>query len=227
MRQWDVATGAYIFRGPFVGVDPVLMMDATISQHIPGSDLVLFYLSVDRRSLCYRIQNELYAIEHVLHAFESPVYLDQVTVETYRYQVLLGTGQVRESELSFSSELYPVFVSESALSGSVLLQDGLYLPAVTLAAGTEALSGSVLLQDGLYLPAVQAHSQSEPNLSGSVLLRDGLYQSAVQAHSQSEPNLSGSVLLRDSLYALAVIRQGVSESVLSASVTLLDGSYSL
>ena len=60
VRQYDVNISDYqIFT--FAGVDPVLLMDATINADTPNSDVLLGHLSITRDTFVMRAQRELYA----------------------------------------------------------------------------------------------------------------------------------------------------------------------
>ncbi|MFD1734867.1 hypothetical protein ACFSC4_31285 [Deinococcus malanensis] len=91
VRQWSLQTQEYIFRGPFPGVDPVLLNDIPLTYDIPASDVLLFYLSADRLRVCARVQRENYEVEHTMLTLPEPGVLDQVVVGQYRYQIYGAT----------------------------------------------------------------------------------------------------------------------------------------
>src|SRR5690606_3102017 len=86
LREYNETTQQYQFIGPFEGCDPVLLADSTINGHVPGSDVILFYLSTDRERLCYRIQSENFDTEHEHYDFARPTVLDAQDVGSWRYQ---------------------------------------------------------------------------------------------------------------------------------------------
>ncbi len=112
IRQWDVLLGQFVYRGPFAGVDPVLINDAEVNYHVPDSDILLLYLTPDRLSLKMRVQRELYSVEHHIETYASPKTLDLLAPLGYQWQAE-GDG------LNVRSEMYPVYISEMAASGAV------------------------------------------------------------------------------------------------------------
>lgn len=159
VRQWDPLTQSFVQRGPFPGVDPVLIQDATVGYYPPDSDVLLFHLSPDRTSLVMRVQRELYATPHVIQTFDRPVVLDQAVALPYQIE-LLGSflDALEATGYALRSEIYPVRV-EDAL-GPVSLSaptTGDYIPVVVVQnLGAEDL-GQVALAaptTGDYIPIV-------------------------------------------------------------------------
>lgn len=89
VRQYDVLSGRYVVRGGFSGVDPVLVMDAQLLRTTGNSDVHLFFLSQDRKTVFYRSQRDQYAIEYVSSAFLDSMILDAVIIEQYQYKIIL------------------------------------------------------------------------------------------------------------------------------------------
>jgi hypothetical protein len=146
MRQWDPLTNQFTMRGPFPGVDPVLIQDATVGYFPPDSDVLLFHLSPDRTTLVMRAQRELYATPHVVQTFLKPVVLDQGVALPYQVE-LLGSllDALGETGVVVRSEIYPVRVSD-ALGGAAFAapNTGAYIPVVVVYdAGTDALGQAV------------------------------------------------------------------------------------
>lgn len=115
VRQWDQVTSAYVYRGAWPGVDPLLINDALLMFETTVSDVLLLYLSPDRLRLCYRIQNERYAIEHELSVLPARGVLDQVVAVPLQLQIAGGyeTGE----PWAFVSELYPAYLRDPLLAG--------------------------------------------------------------------------------------------------------------
>ena len=86
--QWDPVTRQYVTRGPFPGVDPVIIQDATIGFYPPDSDVLLLHLSTDRTRLIMRAQRELYNTPREVADFPKPVLLDQVSAFPFYGQVV-------------------------------------------------------------------------------------------------------------------------------------------
>ena len=146
--QWDPATQTYIVRGPFPGVDPVLIHDAAIGFYPPDSDVLLFHLSVDRRNVYMRVQRELYDPPRLVASFEEPVILDQAVALPYVGE-LVGS-LVRNPEatgFAILTDVYPIYLSDQAGSVSVSPPgDWVLIPVVIVYdAGTdsEAVRASV------------------------------------------------------------------------------------
>jgi len=118
VRQWDPVSQTFVQRGPFPGVDPVLIQDATVGYYPPDSDVLLVHLSPDRTSLVMRVQRELYATAHTIQTFDQPVVLDQAVALPYQVE-LLGSfldADPDTTSLVLRTDLYPVYLSEVAAS---------------------------------------------------------------------------------------------------------------
>jgi hypothetical protein len=147
VRQWDPVAGAYTMRGPFPGVDPVLLWDYEVGYFLGDSDVLLFHLSPDRTQVIMRVQRELYANPRVVQALPGPAYLDQALALPYRGE-LLGSldADPDTTSLVLRTDLYPVYLFESAASPVFNAPvDWDYIPiVVTRDLGVEpAASGSV------------------------------------------------------------------------------------
>jgi len=86
--QWNQVNQQYTTRGPFPGVDPVIIQDATIGFYPPDSDALLLHLSTDRTRLIMRVQRELYNTEHEVAVLPRPALLDQVSAFPFYGQVV-------------------------------------------------------------------------------------------------------------------------------------------
>ena len=103
VRQWDAGLGQYVMRGPYPGVDPVLIQDAEVNFYSPDSDVLLFYLSRDRRSLQMRVQRETFAVERTIETYPTERILDQGISLPYQWE-LLGDG------ITIRSDTYPAYL---------------------------------------------------------------------------------------------------------------------
>jgi hypothetical protein len=147
VRQWDPVAGAYTMRGPFPGVDPVLLWDYEVGYFLGDSDVLLFHLSPDRTQVIMRVQRELYANPRVVQALPGPAYLDQALALPYQGE-LLGSldADPDTTSLVLRTDLYPVYFSEVAASPVVNAPvDWDYIPiVVTKDVGVElAASGDI------------------------------------------------------------------------------------
>ena len=103
MRQYDVNISDYqIFT--FAGVDPVLLMDATINADTPNSDVLLGHLSITRDSFVMRAQRELYATARSLPVPPNSI-LDKAFVAGI-------TGRFIGNGWSVSTEAYPYLAAD-------------------------------------------------------------------------------------------------------------------
>ena len=127
IRQWDALLGEFVYRGPFTGVDPVLINDAEVNYHIPDSDVLLLYLTPDRKSLKMRVQRQLYGVEHHIESYSAPKTLDILAPLGYQWQAE-GDG------LNVRSEMYPVYLPTDTLAQISASQPevGLYRPLVVV-----------------------------------------------------------------------------------------------
>jgi hypothetical protein len=147
VRQWDPVAGAYTMRGPFPGVDPVLLWDYEVGYFLGDSDVLLFHLSPDRTQVILQVQRELYANPRVVQALAGPAYLDQALALPYQAEVLGSLDADPDTtSLVLRTDLYPVYLSEVAASPVVNAPvDWEYIPiVVTKDVGMElAVSGDV------------------------------------------------------------------------------------
>jgi hypothetical protein len=147
VRQWNPVAGAYTMRGPFPGVDPVLLWDYEVGYFLGDSDVLLFHLSPDRTQVIMRVQRELYANPRVVQALPGPAYLDQALALPYQAEVLGSLDADPDTtSLVLRTDLYPVYLSEVAASPVVNAPvDWDYVPVVvTKDVGVElAASGGI------------------------------------------------------------------------------------
>lgn len=159
VRQWDPMSQTFVQRGPFPGVDPVLIQDATVGYYPPDSDVLLFHLSPDRASLVMRVQRELYATPHTVQTFDQPVVLDQAVALPYQVE-LLGSflDALGATGYAVRSEIYPVRVEDALGPASLSAPTtGAYIPIVVIQdLGVEALGQAALSSPatGAYIPIV-------------------------------------------------------------------------
>lgn len=109
VRQWDPGSGQYVMRGPWPGVDPVLINDVEVNFFVPDSDVLLFHLRGDRRSLIMRAQREEYAAEHAVSSLGAEAFLDQAIAASLRIQLAGSMADApTETGLGARSQLYPL-----------------------------------------------------------------------------------------------------------------------
>jgi hypothetical protein len=132
--QWDPVTQKYITRGPFPGVDPVVIQDATIGFYPPDSDVLLLHLSTDRTRLIMRVQRELYNTPREVAVLPRPALLDQVSAFPFYGQVVGSYVDSPESTgFAVQTDTYPVYLSEVAANPVVNAPvDWDYIPGVVV-----------------------------------------------------------------------------------------------
>jgi hypothetical protein len=172
VRQWNPVAGAYTMRGPFPGVDPVLLWDYEVGYFLGDSDVLLFHLSPDRTQVIMRVQRELYANPRVVQALPGPAYLDQALALPYQAEVLGSLDADPDTtSLVLRTDLYPVYLSEVAASLVVNApMDWDYIPITVVKSWTEvAASASVAAPSAWnYILVVVVKSWTEVAASAAV-----------------------------------------------------------
>jgi len=236
LREFDEAAGVYDFIGPFAGVDPVLLCDATVNYHVGGSDVVLFYLSEDRLTLNYRIQSENFATEHAHHTFADAVVLDVQDIGGYRFQLRYSDsagaviGTPGDGFTALLSDVYPIYVSEDLSVSVGSLEDGVYtLVVLTRPEVTESVSATVgALADGVLLNVILQRSEVIETIDAVVgPLGDGVLFYAIIPRSEVVDAVDAVVgALEDGVLFYVIIQRSEVIDTLTGTVgSLEDGAY--
>jgi len=189
IRQWDPVIQQYVMRGPFPGVDPVLINDATVGRYVPDSDVLLFHLTPDRLNLVMRVQREEYATARSVWTFERPVVLDQVVELPYRIE-LLGSFSDALDTTGFvvHSGPYP-YRPEAVIALEGRFASGEYELRAFVYGGQEArlvLQGAFAGGEYVeYVPPVITYPH-EAKLALQGAFTTGEYRDVVQTYSQSQ-----------------------------------------
>jgi hypothetical protein len=140
VRQYDTALLNYVTRGPFPGVDPLLVCDALLLREIPGSDVVLFHLMADRLGVVSRIQNSLYGIPSTISVLEEPAFMDQIVIRPVQLELVFGT--VSGLEFGLRTGPYPYAATDALSAVSLGIPSGAALIPLIVPydAGTDALA---------------------------------------------------------------------------------------
>lgn len=167
VTRWDPALNQYVQNVTFAGVDPVVVMDASWRYLVPDSDVLPFYLSPDRQRVLCRVQRDVYAVEHLIWDYGTPVILDRVIALPYRYQVLVADVDGSPLPDVLVSELYPVTVT-SKVQLTTEVVDGHYeqiafthTPSLSVALDPELAAGALTLPVTIYAPTIGAELASE------------------------------------------------------------------
>lgn len=140
VRRWDAGSNQYIENVSFAGVDPVVVFDAQWAYRVPDSDVLLFYLSSDRERVMARVQRDVYAVEHEIWDYETPVILDRVIALPYKYQVLVSDSLGSPLPEMLVSDLYPIVLFETLGVSAAGPSAGDYVQVVILSELAEALA---------------------------------------------------------------------------------------
>lgn len=232
VTRWDTTVDAYASVAPFDGVDPFVVFDATWAYAIDESDVLLFYLSLDRQRVMCRVQRDNYGVEYELHDYAQPVVLDRVVRLGWKYQVLVSdaAGDPRTLGVDLAalrSLLYPVRVSDT-LTPTVGAPDGEYIFSMLTRSESEAaLTMTVVTGVGTYVPASFDAEAQEPPLILAAALGAGSYDLVVMDYDSEEAPLALSAALNDGKYLFSLISHEQNESALDFTVSAPEGSYEL
>ncbi len=157
--QWDPGVGNYVMRGPWPGVDPVLVSDAPAAAYVPGSQLRLFHLDPDRAQMIERVQGELYDIPHTVAMLPGPHVLDQGYTAPLTVQIVAAPLDALEGPpAAIVSDLYP-YRSQDSLGAAQAqpVASGDYYPVVIIKTLPQDSLGAAQAQPvalGDYYPVV-------------------------------------------------------------------------
>ena len=99
VAQFDPGSGDYVYRGPFEGVDPVIIADAVAMGGVDGSQVRVLHLSRDRKTVLERIQSESYATGHAVLTLDDEATLDMILVGPGVMEVLGALASNPDDEL--------------------------------------------------------------------------------------------------------------------------------
>lgn len=214
VRQWDPGSGQYVMRGPWPGVDPVLVMDAEVGYYVPDSDVLFFHLSPDRLSIVMRSQREVYSVGHLVQAFDNEVLLDQVIPLPYQLELLGSLAEdLNATGITIRSDLYPVRLADGV--GTAVAQPpeaGLYYPVVvvqSLNADSLGVATTTPPSAGLYYPVVVVEGLSSDALGSATATppAGGTYLPIVVVHDVGADSLGVATAVppASGSYAIAVV----------------------
>ncbi len=185
VRQWDPLSQSFVQRGPFPGVDPVLIQDATVGYYPPDSDVLLFHLTPDRLNLVMRVQREDYATARSVWTFERPVVLDQVVELPYQIELLGSfTDALDTTGFVVHSGLYP-YRPEAVIALEGRFASGEYELVVFLYGQEARLVLQGVFAGGEYVQPVIIYPH-EAKLALQGAFTTGEYRAIVQTYSQSQ-----------------------------------------
>ena len=223
VRYWDEAQQTFKLR-TFGGYDPVLINDALAHYRLEDSDVVLFYLSSDRRRVLARIQRERYDTEHEVATLSEPAYLDQVVPLAYQLGLLLS----READtVALLSELYPVRAADAHRATVGALRGGLYKTNLVLYEGGDNLGSSLsALQGGSYDENLQQYRAQSSHSAALGALRGGEFRSIYLLAFHSQAVTSSLTALQGGEFKQSVLPYSRNPDTVSGAVgALRGGSY--
>lgn len=142
-------------RVTFSGFDPVLVWDGIMFEQDTNTDIILFYLNSARTSVKYRMQSELYLVEHNYVTLTEPATLDGFKI--VGREICLG-GQY-ELSLAFwetRTTLYPVYALSDNGSVGYGSRLGNYTEIIVVRDPYfESLAYDSKIERGAYLPLGQ------------------------------------------------------------------------
>ena len=221
VRQWDPVRSEYVMRGPWPGVDPVLVMDATVGYHIPDSDVLLFHLTLDWKQLVMRVQRELYETAHTVETFAEEAILDQGVVLPYQFELLGSLASNPDGTgLVLRSDLYPVRAGDSLGTARFIAPAaGVYWPVVVvrdLGADSLGVASLAAPTSGVYLSLVLIEDLGTNTLGTASLSApaSGVYHPVVVMQDLGGDSLGTAQLAVPNTgnYALVVVAVDLTQS---------------
>ena len=230
VTRWDPPTNSYLQNVTFPGVDPQLLMDATITKALGDSDVVLFYLSPDRTRVMYRLQRETFGVAHELYAHTAPLVLDRAQALLYRYQLLVSDAsgvplQADGVTQALRSSLYPIWLPMRPLRGEGRFTGGLYRETAFIRAHSFGLRGSGRFTGGVYFMPVVLYSPAPFGVRGQGRFSSGVYKSIVTTYKPKSFAVRGSGKFSSGLYKNVVKGTANREIRVRGSGRFTGGSY--
>lgn len=226
VTRWDPSANQYVQNVTFAGVDPVVVMDASWSYAIPGSDVLLFYLSPDRTRVLCRVQRDVYAIEHLIWDYGLPVILDRVIAAPIRYQLLVSDATGVPLPEALVSDPYPYPGTDKLRASLDLTGVGDYFSVVISKAGQDDLGAAfTLAPEGTYGPAVLTPEGTDALVGAFALTGTGEAIGVVLLHQQGEALEGAFALTSDGEYLLVVLSHGSMETLEATFALGPGGTY--
>lgn len=172
VTRWDNEYQDYRQNVSFPGVDPVAVMDATWSRDIEASDVLLFYLTPDRRGVRVRVQRDVYSVAHAVYDYEEAVILDRAAELSRRFELLLSDIRGAVLDHALVSGVYPLAPYRHRFG--TLLQAvplaGIYRSIVTAYGHAISVDTAPTLRNGDYVERVTRTRHSIPLVTVAELL---------------------------------------------------------
>ncbi|GIW39019.1 MAG: hypothetical protein KatS3mg075_500 [Meiothermus sp.] len=224
IRQWDPLAGTFTMRGPFPGVDPVLLWDFEVGYYLPDSDVLLVHLSPDRTQVIMRVQRELYATPLIIQTLPSPAYLDQAVALPYQGQIL-GSSEDNPNVtgLVLRTDWYPYRVPMN-LRVLGRFDDGLYRQISFEYFQNMAFGLSGRFAQGDYaLEVLQYQAQARIAIVGQ--FATGEYRQVLTIYDPADMKLGLSGRFSAGSYALIATKYDHADMKLALSGRFVGGTY--
>jgi hypothetical protein len=233
VTQWNPVTLEYVQRGPYAGVDPVLMFDAVWAYDITVSDVVLFYLTTDRERVECRVQRDNFADARPLYDYAQPVVLDRVVRLGWKYQVLVSDAAGDPRELggglaALRSLLYPVNVTDEFAFSSSFSGGEYLLSMLTPDAEESPMAFGVTPGAWEYRPSVLDAAVEESPFGFEAIIGTAEYLLSLLDGTGIPDEFGFAATIGEAQYVFSLISQSeVETTTLGFAVSIGEGSYEL
>lgn len=221
VRRWEPTLNEYVENVSFSGVDPCLVLDATLARYVPGSDVLLFYLSTDRERVCCRVQRDVYAVEYELWDYGEPVVLDRALALPWRYELLVSNEFGDPLPSMLISAVYPYRASLD-LVGDGEVSEGLYELVAQEYRHDISVEGDAVIFGGEYDQVVTRLEHLLP-LVGDGVIYEAIYDLVVQQYMH-DISVVGDAVIQAGAYPGPAIQLAHDISVVGDGV-ILGGTY--
>ena len=186
VSQWNPTLTQYVLRGPFSGHTPVLFNDTSLAGQ-NDSDVVLFYMSLDRLTIHYRLQRDNYAIEYtylVIPDIGVQYYLNQA-VEINGGLLELALWVSDNTETFVTSAPYPRSIEDNSNFAMSILNGEWFEKLVAKDINDTARFGMQLL-NGNWNQILISHNVGEDKAAFGMVLLNGNWFEVLKEHSLEE-----------------------------------------
>lgn len=212
-------------RDTWAGEDCRLGFDAWLLDAANGeqTDVIAFYLSSDRLKLCYRVQRENFAIEHIYQTLEQPCSLDVVARAANSLSVWVSPRGA--PAVSVISDPYPARARDGVRLDVALVGAEYFELIVVRDPVAEGLSYAVTLQGVTHGETIVQRDTTLEGLGFSLVLQGAAYAQTIISSDSYLEGLSLAVALQGATYTNTVIDGGAYGEGLSYAVALVGVSY--
>jgi len=236
VRQWDGLSNTFVYRGPFDGVDPVLINDVVVHYQIGQSDILCYHLTKDRQTLVARVQSEQYGTQHDQTTFTAQVYLDQIASYDYRLAVVGSYCSDQDStDVVLDTGPYPQYLSDVVHQSSYIAGTGNYIPKIVAEdVGTDNVAAaSYTVGAGNYIPlTVIIDVGSDGVASVAYIVGNTDYATVVVVHdltasqyTSPDAVTTASFIASTVIYSIVVVVHDLTASQYTSPDAVTSSSY--